>query len=310
MILTLALLSVVSLLMAVAVELWWGSAARQQQRRSAEFIERSLASQTHVAPPLPAVAVGKPLPYRSQALVTDGLFLRAGLPTGWRLPAQLAMLGLGLAWLGAWRIGTPWAIPVLLVAYALLVWFWLRARIEKQRQQMIRELPDFLDAVVRLATIGNSLPMAFQTASSTVPMPLRSVLDRTMVSVRSGMELDQALQLASQPYRLEALQLLQVVLGTAVRIGGRADHIVQRMSDFMRDLDQAQHELRAITAETRMSAWVLGLLPVVVAIILSLLNPAFFHPMFTESLGRKILLVALVMELFGGFLLYRLAKSL
>jgi len=303
MILTLALLSVVSLLMAVAVELWWGSAARQQQRRSAEFIERSLASQTHVAPPLPAVAVGKPLPYRSQALVTDGLFLRAGLPTGWRLPAQLAMLGLGLAWLGAWRIGTPWAIPVLVVAYTLLVWFWLRARIEKQRQQMIRELPDFLDAVVRLATIGNSLPMAFQTASSTVPMPLRSVLDRTMVSVRSGMELDQALQLASQPYRLEALR-------TAVRIGGRADHIVQRMSDFMRDLDQAQHELRAITAETRMSAWVLGLLPVVVAIILSLLNPAFFHPMFTESLGRKILLVALVMELFGGFLLYRLAKSL
>lgn len=308
MILTLALLSMVSLLMAGAVELWWGSTARQQRRRSAQFIERSLASRAHVTPPLPAVAAGRPV--RSQALPTDSLFLRAGLPTGWRLPVQLAMLGLGLAWLGAWRIGTLWAMPVLLVAYSLLVWLWLRGRIEKQRRQMIHQLPDFLDGVVRLATIGNSLPMAFQTASSTVPLPLRSVLDRTMVSVRSGMDLDQALQLASQPYRLEALQLLQVVLGTAVRIGGRADHIVQRMSDFMRDLDQAQHELRAITAETRMSAWVLGLLPVAVAIILSLLNPAFFHPMFTESLGRKILLIALVMELFGGFLLYRLAKSL
>ncbi len=308
MILTLALLSMVSLLMAGAVELWWGSTARQQRRRSAQFIERSLASRAHVAPPLPALPAGKPM--RSQALPTDSLFLRAGLPTGWRLPVQLAMLGLGLAWLGAWRIGTLWAMPVLLVAYSLLVWLWLRGRIEKQRRQMIHQLPDFLDGVVRLATIGNSLPMAFQTASSTVPLPLRSVLDRTMVSVRSGMDLDQALQLASQPYRLEALQLLQVVLGTAVRIGGRADHIVQRMSDFMRDLDQAQHELRAITAETRMSAWVLGLLPVAVAIILSLLNPAFFHPMFTESLGRKILLIALVMELFGGFLLYRLAKSL
>lgn len=308
MILTLALLSMVSLLMAGAIELWWGSAARRQRRRSAEFIERSLASQAHVAPPLPAVAAGKPV--RSRALPTDSLFLRAGLPIGWRLPVQLAMLGLGLAWLGAWRIGTLWAMPVLLVAYSLLLWLWLRRRIEKQRRQMIHQLPDFLDGVVRLATIGNSLPMAFQTASSTVPLPLRNVLDRTMVSVRSGMDLDQALQLASQPYRLEALQLLQVVLGTAVRIGGRADHIVQRMSDFMRDLDQAQHELRAITAETRMSAWVLGLLPVAVAIILSLLNPAFFHPMFTESLGRKILLIALVMELFGGFLLYRLAKSL
>jgi tight adherence protein B len=309
MIPALALFSVACLLIAGAVELWWGSAARQQRRRSADFIERSLASRTHVAPPLPAIA-GKPALHRSPALLTDGLFLRAGLPTGWRLPIQLGMLGLGLAWLGAWRIGTAWAMPVLLGAYALLVWFWLRSRIEKQRRQMIRQLPDFLDAVVRLATIGNSLPMAFQTASSTVPVPLRHVLERTLVSVRSGMDLDQALQLAAQPYRLEALQLLQVVLGTAVRIGGRADHILQRMSDFMRDLDQAQHELRAITSETRMSAWVLGLLPVAVAIILSLLSPSFFHPMFTEVLGRKILLIALVMELCGGFLLYRLAKSL
>jgi tight adherence protein B len=310
MILTLALLSLVCLLMAGAVELWWGSAARQQRRRSTDFIERSLASQTHIAPSLLGAAAAKPLPPRAPALITDGLFLRAGLPTGWRLPVQLGILGLGLAWLGAWRIGTAWALPVLLVTYALMVWLWLRSRIEKQRQQMIRQLPDFLDAVVRLTTIGNSLPMAFQTASSTVPAPLHQVLERTLVSVRSGMDLDQALQLAAQPYRLEALQLLQVVLGTAVRIGGRADHILQRMSDFMRDLDQAQHELRAITSETRMSAWVLGLLPVVVAIIMSLLSPDFFHPMFTEVLGRKILLIALVMELCGGFLLYRLAKSL
>jgi tight adherence protein B len=307
---TLAMLSVVALLMAGAVELWWGAPARQQRRRSAEFIDRSLASQAHAITPLPAVLAGKPASRKSSRLITDALCLRAGLPTGWRLPLELVVVGLVLAELGAWRIGTAWALPILLVAYAVLVWLWLRSRIEKRRQQLIQQMPDFLDSVVRLATIGNSLPMAFQTAASTVPMPLRSVLDRTMVSVRAGMELDQALQLASQPYRLEALDLLHVVLGTAVRMGGRADHILQRMSDFMRDLDQAQHELRAITSETRMSAWVLGFLPVAVAIIMSLLSPDFFRPMFTQVLGQKILLVALVMELLGGFLLYRLAKSL
>ena len=309
MILALALFSVVAFLMAGAIELWWGSPARQQRRRSLEYIDRSLASQAHGMPP-PLLGRGKETPRSSGGLVTDTLCLRAGLPTGWRLPIQLAVLGLVLAELGAWRIGTPWALPVLLVAYAVLVWLWLRARIEKQRQQLIRQTPDFLDSVVRQAAIGNSLPMAFLAASTTVSMPLRQLLDRTMVSVRSGMELDQALQMASQPYRLEAFELLHVVLGTAVRMGGRADHILQRMSDFMRDLDQAQHELRAITAETRLSAWVLGFLPVVVAIIMSLLNPTFFHPMFTEALGQKIVLIALVMELFGGFLLYRLAKSL
>lgn len=310
MIVTLGLLSVVALLMAGAVELWWGSAARQQRRRTEEYIDRSLASQAHMLAPTQAPAIVPQAPKRAAGWITDALFLRAGLPTGWRLPLQLALLGLTLTVLGAWRIGTPWAMPVLLAAYAVMTWLWLRSRIEKQRSQLLRQLPDFLDSVVRLASIGNSLPMAFQTASSSTPPPLRSVLDRTMVSVRTGMDLDRALQMASQPYRLDAFELLQVVLGTAVRVGGRADHILQRMSDFMRDLDQAQHELRAITAETRMSAWVLGFLPVAVAIMLSLLNPTFFHPMFTQALGRKILLIALAMELFGGFLLYRLAKSL
>lgn len=307
---TLAMLSVVSLLLAGAVELWWGSAARQQRRRSTDFIDRSLASQAHAVPPPSVPLAGKAAARAAGALFTDALCLRAGLPTGWRLPIVLAVVGLVLAELGAWRIGTAWALPVLFAAYAVLVWLWLRWRIEKQRRQLIRQLPDFLDSVVRVASIGNSLPMAFQTASTAVSPPLRSVLDRTMMSVRTGMDLDQALQIASQPYRLEAFELLHVVLGTAVRMGGRTDHILQRMSDFMRDLDQAQHELRAITAETRMSAWVLGLLPVAVAIILSLLSPDFFHPMFTEALGRKILLIALVMETLGGFLLYRLAKSL
>jgi tight adherence protein B len=141
-------------------------------------------------------------------------------------------------------------------------------------------------------------------------MPLRGVLDRAMVSVRAGLDLDRALQLAAQPYRIEALELLHVVLGTGMRLGGRADMILQRMSDFMRDLAQAKQELTAITSETRMSAWVLGLLPVVVATLMTLTNPAFFKPMFEQPLGHTMLLIALGLETVGALLLYRLAKSL
>ncbi|WP_426701288.1 type II secretion system F family protein [Rhodanobacter sp. Col0626] len=308
MILALSLFSAVSLLLAGAIELWWGSPLRQQQRRSLAHIERSLGGETHPsgAPSLTASTMRR----QTGELPTDAVCLRAGLPAGWQVPLLLVLPGIALSALGAWRIGTAWAIPVLLGVYAAITWLWLRARIDKRRQQLIRQMPDFLDAMVRLASIGNSLPMAFQTATATVQMPLRQVLDRTMMSVRTGLELDRALQLAVQPYRIEALDLLHVVLGTAVRMGGRADHILQRMSDFMRDLDHAQQELRAITSETRMSAWVLGLLPVVVAVFMSLLNPAFFNPMFNQALGHKILLIALVLEAIGGFLLYRLAKSL
>jgi tight adherence protein B len=303
---TLALLSLVMLALAGAIELWWGSTARQQQRKSLAHVEQSLAGAPRAAAPAPAANV----PRVRDSLPTDDLCLRAGLPAGARVPLVVAAVGLALALFGWWRIGSLLAAPLMLGLYAALVWLWLRSRIEKQQKQMLRQLPDFLDGMVRLAGIGNSLPMAFQVTASAVQMPLRTVLDRAMLSVRAGHDLDRALQLASRPYRLQSLELLHVVLGTGMRMGGRADQILQRMSDFMRDLDHAQQELRAITSETRMSAWVLGLLPVIVATFMTLVNPAFFTPMFHQPLGHKILLVALGLELLGGLLLYRLAKSL
>ena len=306
MIQALALLSLVLLALAAAIELWRVGDVRQRERKSLAHVEQSLAGQPRAAAaPAPAV-----LPRAQGSLPTDDLCLRAALPTGARVPVIAGTVGLALALFGWWRLGSLWAVPLMLGLYAIVLWLWLHARIEKQQKQMLRQLPDFLDGMVRLASIGNSLPMAFQVTSASVQMPLRAVLDRTMLSVRAGHDLDRALQAASRPYRIQALDLLHVVLGTGMRLGGRADHILQRISDFMRDLDHAQQELRAITSETRMSAWVLGLLPVAVGTFMTLANPAFFTPMFHQPLGHRLLLIALALEVLGGFLLYRLAKSL
>jgi len=222
----------------------------------------------------------------------------------------LAAIAVLMAVAGWWRVGSVWIVPLLLAVYLAAVWLWLRTRMEKLQKQFIRQLPDFLDALVRLSNIGNSLPMAFQATLPSVQPPLRQVLERTMQSVRAGLDLDRALQVASRPYRLEELELLHVVLGTGMRMGGRADQILQRMSDFMRDLSHARQELKAITAETRLSAWVIGLLPLAVAVFMTVANPTFFTPMFTQPLGHKILLLAVLLEVTGACLLYRLARSL
>ncbi|KAF1016795.1 MAG: hypothetical protein GAK31_00053 [Stenotrophomonas maltophilia] len=163
---------------------------------------------------------------------------------------------------------------------------------------------------MRLTALGNSLQMSFQTASTQAVPPLRGLLDTTVRNARSGMDLDRALQVAAQPYRMEVLNVLSVLLGVSVRIGGRADQILQRMADFMRDLEQAQQQLAATTSETRMSAWVLGLLPPACAVMMGITNPEFFQPVLHDPLGHKVLGLALALELVGGALLYKLAKSI
>ncbi|GLQ99756.1 type II secretion system F family protein [Dyella mobilis] len=308
MIQALALTSMALLMLAGAVELWWGSAARRQAKKSLAHIEQSLGGAADMQGT--AVSTALALPAAKEEWPTDALMLRANLAPGLHVPVLLGAVGLVIAVAGWWRVGSFWILPLLLGGYLAGVWLWLRMRIEKLQKQLVRQLPDFLDGIVRMSHIGNSLPMAFQATLSSVQPPLRAVLDRSMQSVRAGLDLDRALQLASRPYRLEELELLHVVLGTGMRMGGRADQILQRMSDFMRDLSHARQELKAITSETRLSAWVIGLLPLAVATFMTMANPAFFMPMFTQPLGHKILLVALLLEVIGGTLLYRLARSL
>lgn len=308
MIQALALISLALLMLAGAVELWWGADARRQSRRSLAHIEQSLSATTDTG--RPALSMASTPSTAHDELPSDVFFLRAGLPTGWRMFAALSVGAIVVVLIGWWRVGNLWVTPVLLALYGASVWLWLRGRIERLRKQLTHQLPDFLDGLVRMSHIGNSLPMAFQAILPSVQPPLRSVLEQAMQGVRAGMDLDRALQTASHPYRVEELELLHVVLGIGMRMGGRSDQILQRMSDFMRDLGQARQELKAVTAETRLSAWVIGLLPLAVGAFMTLANPAFFNPMFTQPLGHKVLLLALGLELSGAFLLYRLARSL
>lgn len=321
MMLILLLCSAALVLIAGALMLLGGASAREQRRLSAQHTEQRLARPA--APPLDgtqgaaAVAAGNErgaaparLPPSGSDLPWDGVLRRAALPTGMRVPLLIGAATLGLTALATARLGTWWAAPVIGLLCLLMAWFWLARRIGTLQAKLLRQLPDFLDNLVRLTALGNSLQMAFQTAGTQVPMPLRGLLDTTLSYTRSGLDLDRALAQAAQPYRIEALNVLAVVMGVSVRIGGRADQILQRMADFMRDLDQAQQELMATTSETRMSAWVLGLLPPISAVAMGLLNPDFFLPMFQEPLGHKVLLAALALEGIGGFALYRLAKSI
>lgn len=309
----LLLCSAMLVLVAVAMELWLLADRRARQRASLLHAEQRLA----VGPAVPTLAglpprgatASAPLP-QAPSLPWDDLLQRAGLRPGWRLPVLWLAGGLLLAAMAASRIGTAWLWPITLGLLALLLGVWISRRILGVKRRLLRQLPDFLDNLVRLTALGNSLQMAFQTASQQVPAPLRALLDDTLSATRSGLDLDRALSQAARPYRLEVLEVLAVVLGVSLRIGGRSDQILQRMSDFMRDLEQAQQELMATTSETRMSAWVLGLLPPLCGLLMAIASPDFFQPVLHAPLGHRILGGALVLELIGGFLLYRLARSL
>jgi tight adherence protein B len=123
------------------------------------------------------------------------------------------------------------------------------------------------------------------------------------------MDLDAAVLTVGQQYRVNELVLLSSVLRLSLRYGGRADIVMERTAAFMRDREQAQRELIALSAETRLSAWIIGLMPVVVGGIIIMFNASYVMSMWRDHAGKSLIMGAFALEVIGAIALAKLAKS-
>lgn len=232
---------------------------------------------------------------------------RAGIADA-RRPAFLAAFATFAVCLWAALAGGALAATVALLAALAVIAFLLSWRTQRRRMRLVRQLPSFLDGMVRLIVLGNSVPAAFQAALQTSEAPLRECLDHVSRMLRTGVEIDRALHQVAQVYHARELELVGAVLRLSVRYGGRADVMLERMATFMRDLEQAQRELVAMSAETRLSAWVLALLPLGIVGFLVVTNPLYFGSIWNDESGRRLLYAAFGLQMVGVFLLYRLTR--
>ncbi|PCE26879.1 type II secretion protein F [Paraburkholderia acidicola] len=232
---------------------------------------------------------------------------RAGIADA-RIPAVLAVaISVALCVWAAHEGGAPAAVAML-TGCVFLLYFIISWRSQKRRQLIVRQLPSFLDGIVRLIVLGNSVPAAFQASLQTTDAPLRECLDHVSRMLRTGVEIDRALYHVARIYRASELELVGAVLRLSVKYGGRADVMLDRMASFMRDLEQAERELTAMTAETKLSSFVLALLPVGIGSFLVLTNPAYFGAMWYDPTGRNLVYLAFGLQVLGAWLLYRLAR--
>ncbi|CAN7605955.1 type II secretion system F family protein [Variovorax paradoxus] len=311
------------LLAAAGLLLWQWAKGRQARQAAARHLDQQILAST-------AAAVQTPMPLRdptSDALMTDPWLeteasAAASEPAGFlekAMPDRLigviepraivlglvaivvlaALAGLFGGWIAALSA---------LILLALLAVFAIWLRLQKFRRKLVSQLPGYIDAMVRLITIGNSTQAAFQLAIATTEAPLRGHLERSASLVRAGMDLDRALHQTASSVRIDEMFLLASILGLGVRYGGRADLLLERVGNFMRDREQAEHELVAMSSETRLSAWVLGLLPVGVGAFLIMTNPGYFVGMWNDGTGRLLIFSSAGLQLVGAALLYRLAR--
>jgi len=224
---------------------------------------------------------------------------------GWALLIGIALSAiLGLELFGF--AGTV-LLPLGIVALLYLALLTMGAR---RRRRITEQLPMFLDHVIRSVRAGNSIEQGLVAAVEESDGPIREVFERVVRQVQLGVHLDEAVDQAAMTYRLQELDLLQAAISVNLRYGGAIREILESVITALRQRETAQREFRAMTGETRLSAWVLAVLPISLAVYIVSMNPQYFMLMWNEENGRMVMLAAGALQGLGVFIIWRMLRSI
>ncbi|MBF6027926.1 type II secretion system F family protein [Pseudomonas sp. P115] len=239
----------------------------------------------------------------------ERMFLRAGMgkPTehlglwfaGW---AVSALLGFVLGdWLG---------LLTMLVLPPLLLRVYIGWRYQRRVQRMIEQLPQLLDHSVRSLKSGRTLADAVLGGIETAEDPLKQAMSRIQRNVQMGVSLPESASDFAEFYEQDEFRLFALGLKVNHRYGGNASELLENLIKMIREREQGARQLKAMTGETRMTAYVLAGLPVLMVGYFLAVNPGYLMTMWNDGTGRYLLLGALGMDLSGTWLMWRMLRSI
>lgn len=224
----------------------------------------------------------------------------------WGMGALLA--GLCCALFGQ-RLGGPFG-ALCGVALALLGFHILLNVLYRRRlQRMIRQMPNFLDQVVRSLHSGRTLGDAITQSVSAAEDPLREIFSLVNNHVQLGISLPEALQEVAELYDVEELHVFSLGVAVNHRYGGNTTDLLENIIKVIHEREKLSRQLRAMTGETRLSALVLAVLPISLGGYILFTNPGYLMNMWLDSGGRWLLLTSLGLQVLGCYTLWRMLKS-
>ena len=220
-----------------------------------------------------------------------------------------AIIGLEGLLMAAALLTQPLKLSLLFSAIMLLVTHLvLQALGANQKQKLLQSLPSFLNQVARRLSSGVSVEHAFTDSMENIDGPLELAMRRVMQRVGLGLELHQAFEREARANGLRELMIISTALHINEQFGGSIRSILDDIVQILRLDDLGKRELKAQTGETRITALVLTLLPIVMIALLVSMNPQFLSQMWNDSLGQTLLMTAAALQCIGAVSLWRMVR--
>lgn len=197
-----------------------------------------------------------------------------------------------------------------LVAGILLVlapYIGLLVKVKRIQQKFITQLPEAIDLMVSVLKTGHSIPRAIQTVSEEVPSPLGSEFKEVHQRLNLGQPLSQALTLSVSKFDSYELDLIRRAVSIQSEVGGSLAELLDKTNSTLKQRLKLARQVKVLTSQSKLTAIIVGLLPIILGLALNFLNPGYLDPLFNKEIGQLLLMFAVGLEIVGIFVMRKLS---
>ncbi len=201
-------------------------------------------------------------------------------------------------------LGSPIALLVGALVGFLLPRFWLNRRKGGRLGAFNKQLPDTITLIANALRAGSSFLQAIELVVRESRPPISTEFSRVIREVNLGLPFETALENMVRRVRSDDLELMATAISIQHQVGGNLAEILDSISYTIRERIRIQGEIRTLTAQQRLSGYVVGFLPIGLAGFLFVAAPGFMDPMFANPPAIAGLPAGVIILLFGGIMMF------
>ncbi len=185
---------------------------------------------------------------------------------------------------------------------------WVLFERGKRLGQMEAQLPDAIDLIARGMRAGHAFPATLQMVAEESPDPLAQEFRIVHDEMNFGLSLDDAFRNLATRLPIDDVRFFVIAVLLQRETGGNLAEVLGNIGALVRSRFKLLGKVKVLAAEGKLSAWILGLMPIVMAFIINMLNPKFMSLLWTDPTGLNLIYACAVMYVIGIFWMWRLVK--
>ena len=185
---------------------------------------------------------------------------------------------------------------------------WLAVLASRRQAKFDEQLPSTLQLLSGALQAGHSLQQAVDTVVHEAGDPIAAEFQRVLTEARLGRPLEEAFEAMAKRTRSIDFEWTVMAIRLQRQVGGNLAEVLSTVSQTIRDRYSLKRQIRALSAEGRLSSLILSILPVLLFAALLVFNPLFLRPLFTTRLGIMMMAGSVVLMIFGVFWLKKITE--